>query len=472
MLKADMKVTFMKEQYINFTLKRMYIFNELVKRYWSGKLNTKEDLNELADHIKTKYGFEDSEMTFIKDHIRIAMGQEPKGDADFSDELDFIKNSERVKDPVVAKVAGPCDFCKREDCQCQVARYETDIYRRSKGPVIQDSKCLSCGRCVSSCDFGGVADKIEFLPVVDLLKDKDTPVFAAVAPAITGQFGEDVSMGQLRTAFKLMGFEDMIEVAMFADILTIKEAIEFNDRIKTEEDFFLTSCCCPVWFNMVKKSYPEIRNHMSLSVSPMIAAGRILKRLYQNAKVVFIAPCIAKKAEYKDPELVEAIDYVVNFRELKEVFDALEIDLSQLAPDDKDQASMGGRLYARTGGVSFSVKTIVNRFHPERVIKLKAKKVDGVKKCKEILDRLNRGEKLDANFVEGMGCIGGCVGGPRTNISREEATEFVNEYGEDSFILTPFDNQNILKIFNQIGIDSMEELLENEEMDKMLTRDF
>ena len=93
---------------------------------------------------------------------------------------------------------------------------------------------------------------------------------------------------------------DMIEVAMFADILTIKEAIEFNDRIKTEEDFFLTSCCCPVWFNMVKKSYPEIRNHMSLSVSPMIAAGRILKRLYQNAKVVFIAPCIAKKAEYKD----------------------------------------------------------------------------------------------------------------------------------------------------------------------------
>jgi len=258
---------------------------------------------------------------------------------------------------------------------------------------------------------------------------------------------------------------------MFADIMTIKEAIEFDRLVKTEEDFFLTSCCCPVWFNMVKKNYPEMYKHMSPSVSPMIASGRILKKLYPDAKVVFLAPCIAKKAEIKEPDVAGAIDYVLNFRELKEIFDALNIDLTGLPSDDIDHASLGGRLYARTGGVSFSVKTVVNRLEPERVIRLKAKKVDGAKKCKEILDQLNRGEKIDANFIEGMGCIGGCVGGPRTNIDREKGRECVNEFGEDSYILTPFDNKNVIKIMEQLGLDSLEDMMDNGEIAKLLTRE-
>jgi iron only hydrogenase large subunit-like protein len=117
------------------------------------------------------------------------------------------------------------------------------------------------------------------------------------------------------------------------------------------------------------------------------------------------------------------------------------------------------------------VKTVVNRLEPERVIKLKAKKVDGAKKCKEILDQLNRDEKVEANFIEGMGCIGGCVGGPRTNIDKELGRDFVNEFGEESYILTPFDNQNLIKILEQLGVDSLEKMLENEEVAKLLTRE-
>jgi iron only hydrogenase large subunit-like protein len=116
------------------------------------------------------------------------------------------------------------------------------------------------------------------------------------------------------------------------------------------------------------------------------------------------------------------------------------------------------------------VKTVVNRLEPERVIKLKAKKVDGAKKCKEILDQLNRGEKVEANFIEGMGCIGGCVGGPRTNIDKELGRDFVNEYGEESYILTPFDNMNLIKILEQLGVDSLEKMMENEEVARLLTR--
>ncbi|MCQ1530775.1 [Fe-Fe] hydrogenase large subunit C-terminal domain-containing protein [Lutispora saccharofermentans] len=460
----------MREKYINFNEKRMYIFSELVRRYWNGDLKSAEDLDDLVRDIVDKYGFADAEIPFIKDHIRLAMGLDPKGNEAFGHELTIIKNAGEISHPIVAKLDGPCEHCEEPNCECSdICRYETSIYRR-KGPVIVNDKCLNCGHCVSSCDFGAIADKIEFMPVIDLLKDSKVPVYAAVAPAIAGQFGDDVSMGKLRTAFKLMGFKDMIEVALFADILTIKEAFEFDNLVKSEEDFFLTSCCCPVWFNMIKKNYPGILEHMSPSVSPMIASGRILKKLYEDARVVFIAPCIAKKAEAIEQDLKGAIDYVLNFRELKEIFNALNINLSELEPDYKDQASFGGRIYARTGGVSFSVKTVVNRLEPSRVIMLRAKKTDGVKNCKEILDDLYQGKKVDANFIEGMGCPGGCVGGPRTNIDVHKAAMMVNEFGEDSLIMTPFDNLNVMKILKHLGINSIEEIINNEEIKKILSR--
>jgi len=278
-------------------------------------------------------------------------------------------------------------------------------------------------------------------------------------------------MGKLRSALKLLGFKDMIEVALFADILTIKEAYEFNDLVKSEDDFFLTSCCCPMWFNMIKKVYPDIYDYLSPSISPMIASGRVLKKLYNNAKVVFISPCVAKKGEIKEPDLQGAIDYVLNFRELKEIFDALNLDFSDLYDDDKDQASFGGRVYARTGGVSFSVKTVLNRLEPTRVIKLKSLKVNGIKECKRVLDSLKSRKKGDPNFIEGMGCVGGCVGGPKTNIDLEKATRLVNDFGEDSFILTPFDNQNVMKILDQFNVKSIQEFMENDELKEILSRE-
>lgn len=449
----------------------MKIFGELVKRYWNGKLKNPGDLDNLTFEIKEKYDFKDEDLPFIKDHIRIAMGLDPKGDAEFKDELDIIRSSKEVGEPIIAKIQGACEHCGNKLCKLEhVCKYDAQIYKKSDEPVIENNKCLSCGECVASCDFGALADKIEFLPLIDLLKDADTPVYASVAPAIVGQFGDDISMGQLRTALKLLGFKDMVETALFADILTIKEALEFSHLVKNKGDFFLTSCCCPIWFNLAKKHYPQIFKQMSPSVSPMIASGRFLKKLYKDAKVVFIAPCIAKKAEIKEPELKGAIDFVVNFRELAEIFTALDINLKQLPGDEKDQASMGGRIYARTGGVSFSVKTVVNRLEPQRIIQLKSIKVDGVNNCKGILDDLSNNLEIDANFIEGMGCVGGCVGGPRTNIDVEKATRLVNDFGEDSMIMTPFDNLNVMKILKQLGINHIEETVHNKDLKAILTR--
>lgn len=455
-----------------FTEKSMLIFRELVKKYWHQGISENSELMQLALEIKNKLGFDEKDLPYIMDLMRIAMGLNPSAEGAFTNELDLVKQSNVIGEPVIAKINSVCEHCEKQNNGCKATcKYEALVYTRGEGPVILKDKCIVCGECVDSCDFGGLAEKIEFLPIVDLLKEKKTAVYALVAPAITGQFGDDVSMGQIRTALKRMGFEDMIEAALFADILTIKEAFEFNHLVKEEKDFFLTSCCCPIWFNMTKKSFSSLYDHMSPSVSPMIAGGRILKHLYPNAKIVFIAPCLAKKGEIKEPDLIGAIDFVLNFTELKEIFNCLELDLASLPSDEKDQASLGGRLYARTGGVSFAVKTVVSRLEPSRVIKLKAKKADGIPACKKILSDLTENKDISANFVEGMGCVGGCVGGPRANIELEKGRNNVNEYGEDSLIVTPFDNLNVMKILKQLGINSIEEIVDNELITSLLTRD-
>ncbi len=472
----------MKESYMNFNEKRMHIFSELVRRYWSGNLKQVSDLEALAQEIRTKYGFEEEELPFIRDHIRLAMGLNPTGNSRFEEELDMMRKSGEIHRPIVSRIEGPCEYCGNENCRCETfGKYESPLYlrqnaekggeERGENEEGKDTDCIECGFCASSCDFGALAEKIEFMPAIELLRKQDAPVYAVVAPAVVGQFGENVTMGGLRAAFLEMGFADMIEVALFADILTIKEAFEFNRLVKKEEDFFLTSCCCPVWFNLIRKSYPEIYEHLSPSVSPMIASGRILKKLYPGAKVVFFAPCIAKKSEAVEEELKGAIDYVINFNELQEIFHALDINPEAIKPVEKDQASLGGRVYARTGGVSFSVKTVVNRLNPARLIRLKSQKVDGVKECRERLESLRKNGKGAANFMEGMGCKGGCVGGPRTNIETWRAAELVNEFGEDSLILTPFDNLNVVKILKQFGVKSIEEITKNDELVRILSRD-
>jgi hypothetical protein len=159
----------LEEKYKDFTVKRMFIFNELVKGI-GRELSTAEDLEELAVFIRDKYGFRDDEMPFIKNHIRIAMGLDPRGEEGFSDELEWLKQSGRVDLPVIAKIDGPCEYCDKKDC-IMSQNMNPDCTAGQRKLVIEDNKCLNCGECVTSCDFGALADKIEFLPVVNLLKE-------------------------------------------------------------------------------------------------------------------------------------------------------------------------------------------------------------------------------------------------------------------------------------------------------------
>ncbi len=333
---------------------------------------------------------------------------------------------------------------------------------------IDKAKCIGCEECEKYCKEKKFKINKELIPVLRALVSKNAPIYAIVAPAFIGQFGEKVSSGQVRDALRKIGFTGMIEVSLFADILTLKEALEFDKNINTKKDFLLTSCCCPIWLAMIKRSYGELIPHVPPSVSPMIAGGRIIKEFHKNAKVVFIGPCLAKKSEAREPDVIGAVDYVLTFQEIDELFKLMDIDINKCEKCTKEHSSASGRMYARAGGVSEAVFKTLKRVRKHSKIELHARKASGVPACKKMLDELKKG-KSDGNFFEGMGCVGGCIGGPRAIIKKETGQKMVDDYAERAVYETPADNPYVLRILHKLGFASIEELLEDK---RIFTRNF
>ncbi|SFG80915.1 Iron only hydrogenase large subunit, C-terminal domain [Desulfotomaculum arcticum] len=387
---------------------------------------------------------------------------------------EYIKYASGEGDPnrVVFKVKDCHKDCNlnRED-NCEASCLFNAIVRDMEGNVvIKQNNCSGCGKCVEVCRHYSLVDKKEFVPLIELLKNRKVPVFAIVAPAFIGQFGPEVSPGKMRAALKRLGFYGMVEVALFADILTLKEALEFDRHVTKAKDFLLTSCCCPIWVSMVKRVYQDLIPHISPSVSPMVACGRGVKHLHPGAKVVFIGPCIAKKAEAKEPDVSDAVDAVLTFQEVKQIFEAVAINPETMEEDESEHSSTAGRIYAHTGGVSRAVAETLNRLRPQKEIKIRAIQADGVKDCREMLKNI-LDDKIEANFLEGMGCSGGCVGGPKALIDAGAGRDFVEKYGQEAPSRTPVDNKYVMKLLEQLGIKNVEDFLDGEKA-KMFTRNF
>lgn len=372
-----------------------------------------------------------------------------------------------VKEKIVQKVRNCISDCEsiegKSKCQ-SVCPFDAIIKTSGEDDKwINESLCMSCGRCITACDKGNYLETPQFLPLAHLLKQEEQ-VIAIVAPAIAGQFGKEVTLDQLREALIQVGFKDMIEVAVAADVLSIKEALEFDAHVHKEGDFMITSCCCPMWVAALRKVYHKLVPDVSPSVSPMIAMARIIKALNKDVKVVFIGPCIAKKAEAKEKDLIGDVDYVLTFEELQIIFDALDINPQKcIGLPSIDYASTGGRLYARTGGVSQAVWDIVDQLYPEKRKLFSALQVDGMKACKSMLDELEQGN-IKASFIEGMGCKGGCVGGPKAIIDAASGKEAVNAAAYNSAIKIPVHSQVLKALLKQIGISDIEALKENHSM--------
>lgn len=355
------------------------------------------------------------------------------------------------------------------DNACQKSCIFDAIKRESDGTLTIDQElCAGCGACIEACESGKLTASRDILPAMEAVRAPGTLSYALIAPAFLGQFNETVTPGKLRSAFKALGFSGMVEVALFADILTLKEALEFDRNIMSDKDYQLTSCCCPMWIAMIRKVYHELMPHVPGAVSPMIACGRVIKKLHPEAVTVFVGPCLAKKSEAREADLKGAVDYVLTFQEVQDIFDAAEIIPEDLPESEKDHSSRAGRIYACTGGVSEAVRKTVEQLNPERKIAVRTRQADGVPACRALMEELKNGN-AEANFFEGMGCVGGCVGGPKAILNKERGRELVREYGDQAAYKTPLENPYVLELLHRLGFDTVEALLEKSDI---FTRDF
>ena len=378
--------------------------------------------------------------------------------------LDCLLHPEEYA-PVIS--TDTCTDCFERACQksCIFDAIETG----KEGELfINPSRCEGCAACIDACKSNHLAASKDVLPAMRAVRNASGPVYLMIAPAFSGQFRGHVTAGKLRSACKALGFTGMVEVALFADILPLKEALEFERHVREPGDFQLTSCCCPVWIAMIRKRYHELLPHVPGAVSPMVACGRFLKRIHPDAVTIFAGPCLAKKKEAKEPDIADAVDYVLTFQEMQDIFDAAEISLEELPEEEKEHASKAGRLYARTGGVSQAVEEMVRQLSPDGKINVRCEQANGTKECMEMMRRIQNKE-TDANFFEGMGCVGGCVGGPKAIIDSEKGKRYVDEYAKKSIYQTPLENPYVRKLLEELGFETVEELLED---NTLLTREF
>lgn len=381
-------------------------------------------------------------------------------------QLDCLLHPE--KQPPVIRV-GDCACSEEEKAVCAGKCLFDALVRDEKGNVSVDKElCVGCGECVENCRAKKLTESRDVLPTLAELYHTESPVYAMIAPAFVNQFTSEVTPGKLRTAFKRIGFTGMLEVALFADILTLKEALEFDKNIVHEKDFQLTSCCCPMWIALIRRIYHELVPHVPGSVSPMVACGRSIKALHPDAVTVFIGPCIAKKAEAREKDIADAVDHVLTFQETRDIFDFAGIRPAELPEDERDHSSRAGRIYATTGGVSEAVQSTVKRLNPNRTITVRAAQADGMPACKALLSDILNG-KISKNFIEGMGCVNGCVGGPKVLIPKAEGRENVYQYGNEAAYPTPIDNPYVIELLHRLGFDTVESLLEHSDI---FTREF
>lgn len=321
-------------------------------------------------------------------------------------------NQELCKECGLCKKACPYDAISDvvRPCKTVCPTGALSVNPDNRQAMIKNDLCVQCGSCMSACPFGAISDKSLIAPVSRRLKKNDLEMIAVVAPSIAGQFGPNVSLGQIQSALKNIGFKSMIEVSCGADLVTINESNEFVERMDNG-DRLMTSSCCPGFYSYMEKKFPEDVKFASSTVSPMVALGRLIKKQSENNKIVFIGPCTAKKAEIRRPELKGAIDYVLTFEELSALLDAFNMDPELCEDSLVDDGSVFGRGFGMAGGLTAAIENYIKTENID--IDFKPIKVSGPDDVKKVLT-LAKVNKLPGNFIEGMMCQGGCINGAGT----------------------------------------------------------
>ena len=300
---------------------------------------------------------------------------------------------------------------------------------------IDQDKCVSCGMCLVNCPFGAIVDKGQLFQLIHAIRKGDK-VVAIIAPAFWGQFGDNVTPGQIREAMKMLGFVSLEEVAIGADLCAIEEAEEFLRDVPEKQPFMATSCC-PAWSVMAKKEFPGFAPYISMTMTPMVLTARLLKKKDPNCRIAFIGPCAAKKLEASRRSVRSDVDFVLTFEELRGMFEAKGIDFSQIEDSAAHyEASAPGVGFAAGGGVAKAVEEVIHRIRPE--VEVKTVAAEGLDECRKMLRGARTG-KYNGYLLEGMACPGGCIAGAGTVQPAEKSRRNLERYKQAAPMANPMD---------------------------------
>lgn len=357
-------------------------------------------------------------------------------------------NQELCKECGMCKSACPYNAISEvmRPCKRACPTGALDINTEDRRAIIKEDICVNCGSCMRACPFGAISDKSLIVPVAERL-GKDIKMYAIVAPAVTGQFGPTMNYGKIRNAIKSLGFEDMVEAALGADAVTVAESNEFAERMNNGDEY-MTNSCCPGFFSFIEKTNPTEVDRISGTVSPMIATARYVKKKDPDGKVVFIGPCTAKKSEAVRLGIGDAVDYVLTFEELLALFEAFEINPYECQEERVNDASVFGRGFGASGGLSAAIENYVKDSGCK--VEFKPVKTSGLE-CKKTMTLAKSG-RLPGNFIEGMMCEGGCINGAGTIVTPMRAKGAFVKINNGSTIKAVLKNET-LKEFEDINLE-------------------
>jgi [FeFe] hydrogenase (group B1/B3) len=278
--------------------------------------------------------------------------------------------------------------------------------------IIDDRKCIDCGKCMLACPFGAIMEKTQIIELYMAIRS-GKEVVAMIAPALAGQYKTDLPT--LSSAILALGFSAVIEVAEGAELTIKHETEEWKEAMEKKKPF-ITSSCCPSYLALVHKHIPSMTPYVSSTPSPMVYTSQIVSQRYPNARKVFISPCYAKRIEAHQ---TGCADYVITIEELDAFFQAYQVVPMQVEnprPIETNDIGKSARMFAIAGGVSNAIK---QRLNIDTL--LKPLQVEGLHKKNIALLKAAVKKPGNFNFIEAMACQNGCINGPCTLTSANEA---------------------------------------------------